>query len=327
MLKKTAIGIDISKAKYDVYVTDGVKSWRNEFPNTAGGHRKLVKWLQKIDAAAGHVCLEATGRYGEEVARCLHGAGYTVSIVNPRIIKRYAQVQGLRNKTDQLDAKLLATYCQREQPRSWQPPTPQQRKLQALTRYLDDLKENRTSQINRLKAGTHPDEVATSLRTVIELLSEQIKTVGEQISDHINQHPELQRDRDLLVSIDGIGETTAAIVLAELPHIANFSNAKQLAAYAGLTPQQLQSGQSHYHAGLLKLGSKHLRTALFFPAISAIRHNKPLAAFARRLAERGKRKMSIVVAVMRKLLHYIFAILTKQQPFDPDYLSNQPIAT
>lgn len=325
MLNKMAIGIDISKAKYDVYVMGGEKNWRKEFPNTAVGHRKVVKWLKKIDVTTGHVCLEATGRYGEEVAMHLHNAGYTVSIVNPRIIKRYGQVQGLRNKSDQLDAKLLATYCQREQPRSWQPPTPQQQKLKALTRYLDDLKENRTSQINRLKAGTHPDEVATSLQTIIELLDEQIKTVRSQITDHINEHPELQRDRDLLVSIDGVGETTAAIVLAELPHIANFSSAKQVAAYAGLTPQQLQSGQSHYHAGLLKLGSKHLRTALYFPAISAMRHNKPLSIFAARLKEKGKRPMTVIVAVMRKLLHYIFAILSNRQPFDPDYLSNRPI--
>lgn len=315
------IGIDISKAKYDVHWTNGKERASETFDNTIVGHKKLQKWLRKRGAADGAVCMEATGSYGDEVALSLHQAGYKVSVMNPRIIKKYAEIQLQRNKTDKLDARLLATYCEREQPRAWEPPTAQVQKLRALTRHLDDLKETRTSQINRLKSGSHPAEVTHSLQSLVDLLTAQIKTLKQQIADHIDQHPDLKGDNALLVSISGIGATTAAVLLAELPTITHFSSPKQLAAYAGLTPQQLQSGQARRTNGIIKIGNKHLRTALYFPAVSALTHNPPLARFAQRLLDNGKHKMSVIAALMRKLLHIVFAVLKNKSPFDPDYVS------
>ena len=115
---------------------------------------------------------------------------------------------------------------------------------------------------------------------------------------------------------------TAAVILGELPDVNRFNTAKQVTAFAGLTPEQLQSGRTLRQRGFTKMGSKHLRTALFMPALYAKQKNPLLAPYAQRLEAAGKGKMTIVGAIMRKLLHLIYGILKSQKPFDPNYLVN-----
>lgn len=317
------LGIDIAKEKFDVHLIGDQQSWSGQFDNNPQGFKKLHKWLKKRQVAQLHACMEATGSYGEALAYFLHELGYKVSVVNPKIIKHYAHSKMQRNKTDKLDARLNAEYCQKELPRIWQPPSEAQRILRALTRRLAALIADRTREINRLKAATHPDLVKQSIEDSVAFYSRQIEKLEVQIQDHIDDHPdELQEKQCLLTSIPGIGNKTAAILLGELPDIAWFQSAKQVTAFAGLTPRQLQSGKMNRSGGLNKLGSRRLRNALYFPAMTGKMHNPILNKMAARLAERGTTGMSAIAALMRKLLQLVYGVLKSQRPFDPDYVVN-----
>lgn len=322
-MKNSYLGIDIAKEKIDVHLIQeqGVSS--GQFENGVQGYKQMEKWLKKRGVEQMHACLEATGSYGQGVAEYLYQAGYQVSVINPKIIKHYAHSQMQRNKTDKLDARLIAQYCQKESPRLWQPPAEAERTLQALTRRLEALIADRTREKNRLSATSHPPVVKQSIEETIAFYSQQIEKLQAQIQDHIDHHPdELDEKHALLTSIPGIGDKTAAILLAELPDISLFTSAKQLAAFAGLTPKQLQSGNSHRTAGIYKLGSRRLRTALYFPALSGKTHNPILRHMADRLAQRGVTGMSAIAALMRKLLQLVYGVLKSKRPFDPLYVAN-----
>jgi transposase len=317
------LGIDISKVKFDVHLIGDQQTWSGQFSNTDQGFKQLNKWLKKRKVDRLHACMEATGSYGEALTYFLHEQGHKVSVVNPKIIKHYGYSKMQRNKTDKLDARLIAQYCQKESPRAWQPPTEAQRTLKALTRRLEALQTDRTREKTRLKAKTHPDMVRESIEESIAFYDQQIEKLKAQIQDHINNNPdELQEKHQLLTSIPGVGDKTAAVLLGELPDIQLFKSSKQITAFAGLTPKQLQSGQVHYYGGMYKLGSRRLRNALYFPALTGKVHNPILRDMAERLAERGITGMSAVAALMRKLLQLVYGILKSERPFDPDYVVN-----
>lgn len=323
------LGIDVSKAKLDVcLLRDGQRPVTGTFDNTASGCDQLIQWLIKRQATDLHACLEATGRYGDGVALALHEQGHTVSVVNPAQIKAYAQSQLQRNKTDRLDAALIADFCRKQQPPAWTPPDPALRELQALVRHYDDLKGSLRQHQNRLEAGSTSPLVIAHLQAQVTLIQQQMDEVRQQIDDHLDQHPDLKRQRNLLTSIPGLGNLTAAKLLAECRDVRRFNNVRQLVAFAGLNPRHRQSGSSvRGHPRISKTGSASLRAALYMPAVSALNHNPILRAFAERLRQRGLRGKAVVVAVMRKLLHLAYGILKSGQSFDPDYLSKSHTAS
>ena len=218
------------------------------------------------------------------------------------------------------DAHLIARFCQMHRPSAWTPPAPEVRELQALVRRLEALQEMRQMEDNRLQAGASTAAVLSSLHEHLQHLDAQIKQTRKQIADHIDQHPTLKRQKDLLVSIPGIAGATAAALLAELLDVSQFDRAAQVAAFAGLVPRIRQSGSSvRARPCLSKAGSPRLRRALYFPAMVALRFNAPIKALGERLAARGKSKMLILGAAMRKLLHLVFGILKSGKPFDPNF--------
>jgi transposase len=313
------VGIDVSKASLDVGVLDGTQREHAQFSNDAAGFVKLQRFLKKRRGQVA-VCLEATGTYGEGVAEFLHAAGYRVSVVNPARIKGYAQSQLSRNKTDKLDAYLIADFCRTQQPSAWTPPSAEIRALLALVRHLEDLEQSRSQCANRLSAGRATPTVETHLRAQLSLLVQQIAQTKQAIQDHIDQHPELKHQRDLLASIPGIGNLTAGKLLAEFRSITDFDNVRQLVAFAGLNPRQHVSGSSVRQAShISKCGRASLRAALYMPAIVAKRHNPILRAFAQRLEAHGLTGLQLIVALMRKLLHLAYGILKSGQPFDPNF--------
>jgi transposase len=317
------LGIDISKAKFDVALYQDEQYHLATFSNNKDGYRRLAKWLKKRRAKGAHVCIESTGRYGAEVALYLHGRGYPVSLVNPARIKAYGSSQLKRNKTDLEDAKVIAHFCATQQPRLWEPPPPEVRELQALSRYLESLKADRTRELNRKQSGVPSDMVLQSIDEHIVFLEEQIAALEKQINDLIDQYPSLRQKRELLTSIPGIGDTAAAKFLAEVPDVSRFDSAPQLAAFAGLTPRNHHSGSSVHRPGrLVKIGNVHLRTAFYMPALAAMRFNPIIKALVKRLDARGKKPMTIVGAVMRKLMHLAYGVLKNGRPFDPNYLVN-----
>lgn len=317
------LGIDISKDKFDVALLENERYQLGTFDNSKKGHQSLAKWLKKRQAQNAHVCIEATGRYGDAVVTFLNKRGYAVSVVNPARIKAYGASQLKRNKTDLEDAKVIAHFCATQKPRLWTPPPPEIEELQALTRRLDSLKADRTRELNRKKSGISSKAVLKNIEEHIAFLDEQIKRLEQQINDLIKRHPDLHRQRDLLASIKGIGNLTAAIFLAEVPDISRFNSAPELAAYAGLTPRIHHSGSSvRRRAHLAKTGNSHIRSAFYMPALSAMSHNPIVHALAQRLEDRGKKRMTIVAAAMRKLVHLAFGVLKTGKPFDPYYLVN-----
>jgi transposase len=212
-----ALGIDISKFKFNVcLLRSNEKPKHKVFTNNREGFEQLSEWLRKQNAEKAHVCLEATGTYGEALALFLHHAGYQVSVVNPAAVKAFAGAGLSRTKTDKVDAELIARFCLAQQPEAWNPPAAEVRELQALVRRLESLIEMRVSEENRLSSGISMDAVRQSLEEHIAYLVEQIKRTEEQIKKHIKKHPDLKQQSHLLDSIPGIGETTAALFLAEI---------------------------------------------------------------------------------------------------------------
>ena len=320
------LGIDVAKATLDVALADttGMILASAQFANDEAGFKQLRKWLQQHKAKQVHACLEATGRYGEPLAYYLYAQGYQVSIVNPARIHAYGQSKLQRNKTDRQDARLIADFCASQQPELWSPPPPEQRELHDLARRIAALKQMRVQEENRLGAGVLAPGARRSIVQHIAFLTQQIAELEAALNDHIDQHPSLQEQVDLLDSIPGIGPTTACAILSELPDITCFGDASQLAAHAGLTPAQRTSGSSvRGKTTLSKKGNARLRAALYMPALSASRSSPAFHTFADRLRNNGKSKMAVIGAVMHKLIRVIYGVLKSGQPFDPNlYLTH-----
>lgn len=322
-MNENIIGVDVAKDENQVALQVTGKIYENVFVNSPKGHRQLLKWLKKQGVEQAHVCLEATGRYGDEVAETLHEAGMKVSIVNPLRIKKYAESQLRRHKTDAIDAKLILDFCATQKPEAWTPPTMAQRELQDLVRHLTALKKMRQQERNRLKSGVTTPAVIKTIEQHLEFLQKQIKQVTQQIDEHIQSHPELKTKHDLVQSIPGIGKLTASYLLAEIPDIGAFDTARDLAAFSGLTPRLHVSGSSiRRQSHISKMGNSRLRAPLYWPAITAIRCNPIVLALHDRLLAKGKCKMVIIVAAMRKLIHIVYGVLKSGRPFDP-YISTK----
>ena len=312
------LGIDISKDSFHLELSINYKLRHRKYANRKEGFDELCVWLDKHKAIQVHACLEATGPYSEALALYLHQLGHTVSIVNPVQIKAFVQSELRRNKDDRPDAGLIRRFCEKQRPAPWTPPPVHLRELQALTRHLENLIETRQQQVNRLET-TNTKQVAKSLRKLVTHLDAEIKRTEEQIDNHIDRHPDLKQQSELLDSIPGVGKRTAAKLLAEIPDITRYKSARQVAAHAGLTPRNNRSGTIHGKTRLSKTGNARVRKALFFPAIVAKRHNPIVRAFCERLSSNGKNKMQVVGAAMRKLIHIAFGVLKSGRMFDPNH--------
>lgn len=311
------LGIDVSKKRFHVaLLRENGKFVTKAFDNTPAGFQALERWLHAKGATHPNVCLESTGTYSEALATHLFEAGYTVSMENPARIKHFARSAGLRTKNDAVDARAIARYAEAMQPEPWAPAPREVRELKALVRRLEAQLAMRTQEQGRLEADP-PPIVREEVETHIAYLDSAIEATRKRIRDHIDNHPGLKQDHELLKTIPGLGDTTAAHLLAELD-VRRYPSARQAAAYLGLTPRQHQSGTSvHGPARLAKEGNGRLRKALYFPALAAMRANPVIVAFAKRLRDRGKRPMVVVAAAMRKLIHIAFGVLKSQRPFNP----------
>jgi len=316
------VGIDVSQANLDVaLMADSGAVQTTQVDNTLAGYARLDGWLRKRGAARSAVTLEATGRYSAGVAQALYAAGYTVSVVNPARIKGYATAQLRRNKTDKLDARLIADFCRTQQPQAWRPAPEHVTHLQALVRHLAVLETAKQAVDNRLRErAALPALVVEQLQHQRDLLKDQIQQLKRAIQDHIDQHPDLKQPRDLMASIPGIGRLTAAKLLAECRPLTDFDDVRQLVAFAGLNPAHHQSGSSIRQKTVIsKTGNSAIRAALYMPAVVAKRCNPILRVFAQRLLARGLCQMAVIAAVMRKLLHLVYGVLKSGKPFDPNF--------
>jgi transposase len=315
------LGIDISKATFDAVLLVDDKRLHRQFANNLEGYEQLNNWLHKNGTDKVRVCMEATGQYGEGLAEYLYHKGLDVSVVNPARIKAYASSKLRRNKTDKADAELIAYYGLKENPALWSPPKEDFRDLQAIERHLEDLQSMLLQEQNRLESGVKTLWVVQELENHIRYLKERIVETKKAMQDLINANANLKHQRDLLVTIPGIAELTAAKILGEIRDITQFESARQLAAYAGVTPRHFVSGSSvHKKSRITKMGNTNIRRILYMSAISAKHCNQIVAPFCSRLLQNGLTPMQVVCAAIHKLLHLIFGILKSGRPFDPNYL-------
>jgi len=319
------VGIDVSKKKLDIVLLIDGKTRAKVVENSAAGHQMLLAWLEKskVPRSGLHVCMESTGVYSEPVALALHKAGITVSVVNPGCIKGFGHSENIRNKNDIIDAGLIARYCAAMRPEPWVPPPLEQRQLRAWSQRVQTLKDIRQQEENRLEALkiSGVEDVADHVQQLIDWLSKEIAQLEKDIDNHIDHHPNLKHDADLLASIPGLGMTTVAKILGHLGDIRRFDSAKTFAAFLGVTPKQRSSGTSVRGRTMIsRTGSTSLRAALYMPSLVARRHNPILRAFAERLLANGMAKKAVVVAVMHKLTHLIYGVLKTGKPFDANYL-------
>jgi transposase len=316
------VGIDVSKDSLDACLLPaGSKPCHHVFANDAAGHAALARWAtRQVPARALHFCLEATGPYGESLADALHCSGLLVSVVNPARVKYHGVAAGQGNKTDRADAKLIAEYARDRNPAAWQPPRPEVRQLQALVRRRDELRALAAREKTRLAQPGHPPAAKRSIKRTAAFLTREADRLQAEADALIAAAPALQADRDLLVSIRGVGPQTASTVLAELPPVDQLPTAQSAAAYAGLAPREFTSGSSvRKRTRLSKAGNARLRKALYLPTLTAIRFNPLLKAFFERLLAAGKPRMAAVGACMRKLLMICYGVLKSRTPFDPDW--------
>lgn len=309
------VGIDVAKAKLDVALMVGDKYRSKVVANTEAGFRTLLEWLAARGVGRAHVCLEATSTYGERVALALSDAGHVVSVVNPALVKAHARSQGLRSKTDAIDARVVAHFCREKRPPQWTPPSTTERALRALVARHQALVEIQAQEKTRLE--TAREAVRESLQAHLAWLSEELTRIEQAIRQLIDDDPSLRGKAKLLASVPGLGERTIATLLA-FAGFDRFLRARQFVAFAGLTPQLHESGSSvRGRAHLSKMGHACLRRALYMPAMVTLYRTAWGRRFRERLAANGKPPKLIIGAMMRKLAQVAFGVLKSGQPFNP----------
>jgi len=257
------MGIDISKHTFDCSFHLDRKTHKHKvFNNTAQGMKEFLEWTVTNSLSSFHAVMEATGRYGEDLAEFLYAKGYKVSILNPAQLKYYSKSCLSRSKTDKVDSKLIAEFATKHETKIWQPLSKDMKKLKALERCLDTFKQDKTQTTNRLEQEKDID-VRRLITERHDLIQQQIETLQASLRDLLNAASEIKTSITLLQSIPGIASTTAITLLGELPDLSTFESAKQLSAYAGLNPSIRSSGSSvKGKSHLSKMGFSILRKAL-----------------------------------------------------------------
>lgn len=315
-------GIDVSAATLAVAVQQecGQGFQQRECSNSAAGHKQMIAWLLKRGAGV-RVSLEATGIYSLDVALALDAAeGVEVAVLNPKTAHRFAQSLG-RSKTDSADALALAEYSLRMRFVAWQRPGRSSLELRSISRYIGTLTEEHTRLSNRLHAAkgsrTTPSCVREDLKRSMAGLKKRIARLCREAVAMIRRDAELAGKFEHLVGIPGIAETSAVQLLGELAGLDPEMTVRQWVAHSGLDPEHRVSGSSvHKPSRISRHGNRHLRRALFMPALVGVRFDPHMKTFYNLLQTRHKTKLQALMAVSRKLLHAIFGIFKNRIPYD-----------
>lgn len=322
------VGVDISATTAEVSTQrPGAKASRScTIDQTPEGYSRLVRKLQAFGYAPSHVLvvMEATGSYWISLATRLVHEGFQVSVINPSQAHHFARALLKRAKTDAIDAQTLAQLAGVLQPEPWMPPPQIYYELQQRLAQRDDLLNLRQQVRNQLHALDQHPEVIKAVRVRMESLlstfQAQIDEVEVEIAAALNQDSAWAAAAERLQSIKGIGWVTAAWTLVSTLNFTTCDTVDSLTAYAGLAPMPRQSGSSVWHRPSIgHSGNGRLRTAYYMASLTAARFNPVINTFYHRLREAGKPEKVARCAAARKLLHIAWAVVKKDQPFDPNY--------
>jgi len=332
MDKMDHAGIEVSSEELLVALRrDGQMLPLKSFPNTESGHQALAAYLVRKERRV-RVCMESTGVYGLDLALHLQQqAGIEVMVANPRAVRHFAQALMQRSKTDPLDAVMLLEFAARMEFQPWQPPSMTVLHLCAMARRLEAITDLCVAEKNRLHAASAaqalPGVIRQDLKRSIAFHERAAERLTRQARKLITPDPLLQERFEALDSVPGIAQTSAIPILAELAMLSPDLDVRQWVASAGIDPREYSSGRSvHKKVRISKTGNRHLRRALYMPALVAVRHDPYLRAFYEHLLAKGKFKMQALVAVMRKLLHAIFGMFKHHQLYDGSKLVQLPAA-
>ena len=322
MKKFLLCGVDVGSRELVVAIEAGPgRIWEGVFRNNSAGHRQLIRRLTRTKATA-RVCVEATGIYHLDLCLALEPTkGIEIMVANPRVTKDFARAQLRRSKTDRTDALSLLEFVRRMEFELWVPPSSAIRALRALSRRIQALLVTRAQEKNRLHADASVEATPIAIRESIErhiaAINAEIQALTESALEGVHADSELDRRFALLVSVKGIAEASAITLLAELSVLPADMSARQWVAHSGLDPKHYESGTSvKSRVRISKVGNRHLRAALFLPAMVASQHEPRVHAYYEKLLAKGKKPMQALVAVMRKLLHAIHGMFKHDAHFD-----------
>lgn len=304
------VGIDVSKDRLDVAVLPGGEVF--VVARDAAGLDALAARLAPLRPAA--VALEATGGFETVVAATLGAAGLPVVVVNPAQVRAFGRALGQRAKTDPIDARLIAAFVAATRPAIRPLPDEATTRLADLVARRRQIIAMMVAERQRLKRFAER-RLQRSITRLLEALQRELSEVDAEIDSDVRSSPAWRENEDLLTSVPGIGPTIARTMIAELPEI-GLLDRRQIAALAGLAPWTRQSGQWKGRS-FIGGGRASVRAALHMGAVTAIRHNPTLKAFRDRLIAAGKPKMVALVAVARKLLTILNAIIRDRTPWQP----------
>ena len=313
-------GVDVGADELVLVIRKNGKPFDpQKYANTRTDRARLVKKLLKLSGIK--ICLEATGIYHFDLAIALHDAGVPVMVINPKASHNFAKVLMKNSKTDVVDANTLAEYVERMDFVAWTRPSNQTLALRGYARRINALTGQKAAAKNHLHALSATEETPKALlrdaKLAISQLEKRIDTLAAEAMSLINENPELKRVFELLTGIKGIAEASAIALMGELLLLPPSLSHREWVKFAGLDPKAFESGKSvHKKMRLSKAGNRHIRSALYMPALSAKQHDPHVRAYFQHLIDNGKKPLQAVCAVMRKLLHAIHGMLKHDQPFD-----------
>lgn len=312
-MKIIYLGLDISKHKIDAVTA---QTPHITVSNDDAGYQQLLDYFKthQLNLARIHACCESTNIYYLDIAEYLYRHNIKISVINPTAIKAYAKMQLRRVKTDKQDAKLIAEYCQKEQPEAWQPESDIKRQLKSLHRRIEQLNEIYIQEQNRLQVADNC--IKASIEYLIETLQMQIDECRKQMQCIIDKSVDLKRKQKYLETIPGVGRTTAQILLSVLIDLDRFKTAKNLISYLGLSPIIRDSGKYKGLQRVSKMGNRSVRKSLYMPARTACTRSKLWRAWFDYQVGRGKHPKQVYVMMMCKILRYAYVCLKTDKPFD-----------
>ncbi len=312
MKKPVLVGIDVASRTFVLATPRG--EWT--FDNDPAGHRRAIRKLTRGERGV-RVVLEATGIYHLDLAMALHAAkAIQVRVANPRAVRDFGRARFQRSKTDRADAKTILAFAEHMPFVPWQPPAPEIVALRALARRMAALTATAAQERNRLQASRHA-VIREDIESHLGELEQRIRRLQAEALALLEASPTLRRRYDHLCSVKGIATTRAIRILGELAVLPEDMTVRQWVAHAGLDPRHVESGTSvSKPPRISKVGNRHIRAALYMPALVAIQYEPHVTAFYDALLARGKKPLQAIVAVMRKLLHSIYGMFENDADFD-----------